>query len=326
MNTKVFHSQLSEYIQGFIKEKRATGHKYTKGESTLIRFDDFLINNFSQEKTLSKEIVLSWTQKSEYETVSTHVGRISIMRGLANYMNRLGNSAYVYPPRSVSIKRNSYIPYIFSEKQIAEILRASDNYKSTSSSPYLQYIIPTIMRMLYGCGLRISEVVNLKVKDVNLKKGLIHIRDAKFGKERLLPIVDSLITYLKNYYNNVLLFSLDQDWFFPSPYRDSHYDTSTVYGHFRKLLWEVGISHSGKGPRLHDIRHTYAVHCLKRWVLDGNDLNTCLPYLAAYLGHEDMRGTQHYLRLTADMFPNLVSKVEDYCSCLIPEVNKNETN
>ena len=73
-------------------------------------------------------------------------------------------------------------------------------------------------------------------------------------------------------------------------------------------------------------RHVFAVNCLRRWVLEGKDLNNCLPYLSAYLGHEDIRGSQRYLRLTADLYPDITCKIEKFCSHIIPGVASYETN
>ncbi|WP_197079076.1 tyrosine-type recombinase/integrase [Candidatus Syntrophocurvum alkaliphilum] len=106
---------------------------------------------------------------------------------------------------------------------------------------------------------------------------------------------------------------------FPSPYGEN-YNESTIYKLFRKIIWQANISHSGKGPRLHDLRHTFAVHCLKKWVLAGENLTNLLPYLSVYLGHNDLRGTQHYLRLTSDLYPTITTSVEQHFSNTIPEV------
>ena len=182
-----------------------------------------------------------------------------------------------------------------------------------------------IIRMLYCCGLRVSEATNLTVEDVNLAEGTIYIKGTKFGKERLIPMSDNLTKRCNDYSWQVLDRKANDAYFFPSPY-GGHYDSNTVYQHFRKIIWEAGISHTGKGPRLHDFRHTFSVHCLKKWVINDKDLTNCLPYLSAYLGHEDMRGTQHYLRLTADLYPNIIEKVEESCSWMIPEVTSNETD
>jgi integrase len=101
-------------------------------------------------------------------------------------------------------------------------------------------------------------------------------------------------------------------------------DRSTAYMRFREYLWSAKIHHSAHGPRVHDLRHTYCVHCLKRWVLEGKDLTNLLPYLSAYLGHADFRGTQYYLRLTADLYPDIIQKTEASLGYLIPEGDHDE--
>jgi len=137
-------------------------------------------------------------------------------------------------------------------------------------------------------------------------------------------MAETLTRCCRIYLDKIHKFSTPGTFFFPSPYGGS-YKVSTAYKLFREVLWKAGISHSGKGPRLHDIRHSHAVGCLKRWVMDKKDITNLLPYLSAYLGHNDLRGTQHYLRLTADLYPDIINSVEDECSFLIPEVS-NETD
>lgn len=102
------------------------------------------------------------------------------------------------------------------------------------------------------------------------------------------------------------------DIFLSSP-RKNVYDQAAIYREFRKLLWKARISHGGRGngPRIHDFRHTFAVHCLKKWVLNGVDVAASLTILSAYLGHVNLKGTQHYLRLTADLFPEITAKIEE---------------
>ena len=179
--------------------------------------------------------------------------------------------------------------------------------------------------MLYGCGLRISEAVNLKLNDVDLKQGTLFIRDTKFGKERMVPMAETLTKRCRLYSGIIHNFESCNAFFFPSPY-GGHYKGSTIYKLFRGVLWKAGISHSGKGPRLHDIRHSFSVHCLKKWVSNEEDITNLLPYLSAYLGHVDLRGTQHYLRLTADLYPEIIASVEQNFSSLIPEVPFHEAD
>jgi site-specific recombinase XerD len=99
-------------------------------------------------------------------------------------------------------------------------------------------------------------------------------------------------------------FSSTEDYFFPAP-GGKPMTIGNVYKNFRKFLWQAGISHNGRGhgPRVHDFRHTYAVHCLKKWVEQEKDLAAYLPILKTYLGHDSFEETAYYLRLTADVFP-----------------------
>jgi integrase/recombinase XerD len=103
-----------------------------------------------------------------------------------------------------------------------------------------------------------------------------------------------------------------------------------IYKNFRRFLWRARISHGGRGrgPRIHDFRHTYAVHCLKKWAEQEKDLTAYLPALKTYLGHESFKETAYYLRLTADVFPHIVLKLETLYPGLIPELvgDADETN
>ncbi len=321
----VLQSILGDIINGYIEEKRAVGYKYDKSSSLLKQFDTLVLRENHLEKELTKELVLRWIEKKPNETASTRNGRVSLMRGLAKYMIRLGYTAYVYPSSTLSIDRYSYVPYIFSEEELKNIFVVCDHFPISSISLNRHYILSLLFRILYGCGLRISEALNLKLEDVDLNQGLLHIRGAKFGKERILPMADSLINRCRLYSDQVHQISPSNTFFFPSPY-GGKYSESTIYKLYRGILWEAGISHSGRGPRLHDFRHSFAVHCLKKWVLSDFDINNSLPYLSAFLGHNDLRGTQHYLRLTADLYPNIVFCVEQSFSTLIPEVWSNETD
>lgn len=321
----MFTSKLSDLLDGYIKEQRAVGYKYIKGASLLKRLDSCLERNNLTEKRLPKEIVLLWTEKKPNETDSTRNGRISIARGFAKYMVRLGYEAYIYPAVALKITRYPYVPYIFTVEEMRNIFIVCDNYPVSNVSPNRHLVLQLLMRMLYGCGLRISEALNLKWHDVDLENGILFIRDTKFGKERLVPMAETLTERCRQYSHEVHKYKSSNTYFFPSPY-GGHYKEGTIYALFRGLLWKAGISHSGKGPRLHDFRHAFSVHCLKKWVLKGKDLTNLLPYLSTYLGHVDLRGTQHYLRLTADLYPTITASVEQHFSSLIPEVKFHEAD
>ncbi len=323
----LFLSALAIPIEGYIAEKRAVGYKFEDGADMLKRFDSFVHSRCLTKAVLTKQLVMEWTVHKPNETISTQCKRISLLRGLAEYMNRIGYSAYVYPRSMVTVDRYTYIPYIFSSAEIKRIFEVCDHYPPKECTPNRHLVLPLLLRMLYGCGLRISEAMHLTRQDVDLNKGTLYIHNTKFNKERIIPMADSLTERCREYCKTVNVGKMGNPFFFPSPF-GGHYSEATIYSLFRGVLRQAQISHlgRGKGPRIHDLRHVFAVNCLKEWGLDGRDFNNCLPYLAAYLGHEDMRGSQRYLRLTADLYPDITSKIEKYCSYIIPEVELYETN
>ncbi len=322
-----FSSVLAAPIEQYISEKKAVGYRFQKGIAMLKNFDVFVHTQNFSETNLTKEIVLDWTARKPHETVRNQQHRISLLRGLAEYMNRVGFTAYVYPKASVTLERYGYMPYLFSKEEIKKIFEVCDNYPHSRVSPNRHFMLPLLMRMLYGCGLRLSEAVKLTNSNVDVTKGTLFIRNAKFNKERCLPMADSLKWRCQNYFRHSDIGKMGNPYFFPSPY-GGHYSEGSIYQLFRDILRRAGIPHlgRGKGPRIHDLRHSFALNCLKQWVREGKDLHNALPYLSAYLGHEDLRGTQRYLRLTADVYPDILHSIEETCANIIPEVNWHEAD
>jgi len=113
-------------------------------------------------------------------------------------------------------------------------------------------------------------------------------------------------------------FSEVAEYFFPGRKVDSHTSHVATCRRFKEYLWKAGIMRTDKGPVIHDLRHSYCVHRLKEWALSGADMSNLLPYMSAFLGHADFRGTEYYLRLTADLYPEIVSKMEAVHGTIIP--------
>ena len=161
--------------------------------------------------------------------------------------------------------QSSFTPYIFIHNEIDRLLQAADNIRPTVQARGLYEELPVLFRLLYGCGLRVSEAVGLLCRDVNLEQGVLTIREAKNGRDRLIPLSESLRKLLCDYRENTAYWLCSGDYFFPAPDRTIS-SPNTVYQRFRKVLWSAGIPYNGKenGPRLHDMRHTFAVHTLQK--------------------------------------------------------------
>jgi len=322
-----YSSSLTPYIMGLIEQKRSLGYKYSSEADLLRRFDRFCVEQYPHEVTVSREMMLDWAAKRPSESPATLQNRISPVKELAKYIIRLGKEAFIYP-RGLMPRVRRYIPHIYTNEELKLIFAQTDRCHCCNEVPYRHLVMPIFFRLLYGCGMRLSEARLLRVMDVDLLGGVITVTNAKLDKHRQLPVSAELLERLREYHKNVHLLSGPTDWFFPG-YACKPMTVGNVEKNLRKFLWQARISHGGrgKGPRVHDFRHTMAVHCLRRWVLDDKDLRAYLPVLQAYLGHVSLSDTAYYLHLTADLFPNITEKVERTFGDIIPKVGgDDETN
>lgn len=260
----------------------------------------------------------AWVQKLPNESLATLHNRASVVRQLALSMTRLGVPAYVLP-RDALPKVPRYTPYIFSDPEMAALFQQVDACRYCAEVPLRHHIMPLLFRLLYGCGLRLSEALNLRRHDVDLDTGVLTVLNGKFNKDRLIPMSPDNSRRCADYVKRVHGFSERGDYFFPAP-GGRAVTQGNAYKNFRRFLWQARISHGGwgKGPRWHDLRHTFAVHCLRRWVRQGKDLAAYLPILQAYLGHRSFRDTARYPRLTGELYPDITAKVEQVLGHVIP--------
>lgn len=312
-------SQFAEFIKLFLLEMHMVGFKYKSQGRWLERFDDYCYSNGYVEDNLSKELVEAFCYGVDYEKKSTHYTKEKIMFSFAKFLQRQGLVAYACLKISSPRKQSSFVPYIFSEQELKRIFSEIDTYPSNINSNR-HLIDPLLFRLLYGSGLRLSEALNIRCKDVDIEAGTITILHAKNNKDRIIPIAPSLIIRCKAFEKTMHTSSDKDAYYFSSLLSGVLIDKSTIYRRFRDYLWKADISHCGKGPRVHDFRHTYCVHCLKKWVLSGKELTNLMPYLSTYLGHSDFRATQYYLRLTADLYPDIIQRTEAAFRNLIPEI------
>lgn len=315
---KTFAKIVGDYVQ----EKRATGYRFDKGSQVLRRIVDIQEETDHGAPRLSRELVERWIAKTPWENETNRSHRISIVRGLGVYMVRMGYDAIIVPQRFTLLKDYAYTPYIFTDRELGSLLRIVDQLCATGISTHSDLVFPLVFRILIGCGSRITETLQIEKKDVDVEKGTLSLRNTKNRKERIIPMAESLVQRCREYIcisQSIRSFNSSR-WFFPN--KDTiPYHSGTTYGLYRKALRLSDISHGGrgKGPRLHDLRHTFAVRVLNKWVRDGKNLTTALPYLAIYMGHEGLKACQHYLRLTAVMFPGLIRTVEKEYGWIIPE-------
>lgn len=181
-------TNLPDIISDYLAEQRALGYKCDKKERALREVAKLYHKLGFSGPALDQELVLKWTEKRAHESECNRSHRISIVRGLAVYMTRQGYAAYLYPKRSGPFWPSNYQPHIFSDREIASLLQRADSCTASMASPHRHLVLPLLFRILYGCGLRVSEALSLQKEDTDLDEGVLCIKMAKFGKERLVPL------------------------------------------------------------------------------------------------------------------------------------------
>lgn len=262
-----FHSVFAPSIREYLAIKDALGETTTLPGNTLRQFDRYCLSISLEDANLTTELVENWLLTKAGEKQETRSHRISVLWCFARHLSANGGEVTWQPVSGYAGRKKRYVPYIYTKEEIKNIFAAADAMPKSHGKSRFNVVFPAVIRILYGCGLRIAEVLALKVKDVNLETGFIFVHAGKFGKDRKIPISDSLLQYLRDYYKgNADFIGVDSNgWFFPNA-KGECYSQRTVYDKFRQILWIAGISHQGKGkgPRVHDLRHTFAVHALQQ--------------------------------------------------------------
>ncbi len=304
----------ADAFASFIQYKRGLGLQYDRPEYELMALSRFLVS-VSSDLEISKETAEIWCARREGESVKGWSYRVSVYRQLAIYLTSRGIKAYI--PDSSRARCPKYVPYIFTEDEIRHILSVADTVKSKRVNSY-DKIFPVVLRLMFSSGLRISEVVNIKATDVNIPEKVIYIHESKNRNSRLVPVDVSVANLLAEYMKTWVG---GRTYFFETM-RHAQINSSTVYKLFRATIFRAGIPHGGRGsgPRLHDIRHTFAVRSLHKMTDQGLDIYTALPYLSAYLGHKTIKETEHYLRLTAELYPEVEQLASFSTGYVVPEV------
>lgn len=327
MNNTIYEGPFKDHLKNHVELKQAIGYKYVTEADHLKRFDRFTLEKYPDAIILSKKIVLDWCRKKSYEAQANQCSRASIIRQFGKYLDSIGLKAFILP-KGYYPKEKQYVPHIYTFDELTRFFTQTDQCQYCCECPSRHLIMPVLFRMIYMCGLRVSEARLLKVADVDLKEGILTIHQSKKDNSRLVPMSDCLTEYCRIFSTKVHPYPVAEDYYFPA-LGGRPMTLVNVYKNFRRFLWQAGISHRGKGygPRIHDFRHTYAVHCLKKWVKQDKDLTGYLPLLKTYMGHDSFEETAYYLRLTADVFPDLTLKMEARYPGIIPQLEgeSNET-
>ena len=309
--------------QDFIDFVRSLGQKFEG--SDLYRLRD-ICRQMNQDSgcipELSKDTATALAQRRDGEVQGTQLNRIRILRKLAEYMASAGFAAYVIPKNFTQKYKYDFKPYIFDQIQISAVYAAADGLGYNSRAPQAHLVMPAIIRVLFGCGLRSSEARFMKVQNVDLSSGIMHIEKSKQNISRFVPMSESLTSYLRQYSANMGFHIVNYEYFFPTPSGGAYHETS-FRDRFKDILNKAQIpaSTNGRLPRIHDARHSFVVNSFARLTGEcGLDLYTALPILAAYVGHSNLNDTERYIHLPAFDYPSIIEAGAPILGSCVPEV------
>jgi integrase len=302
MNT-VFVSAFAERLSGFIDQKRALGYVYGNIYDPRM-FDRMCAELFPGETGLTAEICDAWAIRRGADAAKTTAGWSAFIREFARYLLRNGERAYVLP-RGATRKGQRYIPHIYSLEELADMWRAFDGIRPTKAYPAAHLVMPTLVRLLYCCGMRPGEALNIRLGDVDLGSGKVFIAESKGNKDRIVMLAGGILDLCRDFDERMRLHFPDRS-FFLAKNRADPFGYNWVERVFRGTREKLRMGVGGPNPpRLYDLRHTFATHRLYQWMRDGKDLYAMLPYLSAYMGHAKLTETLYYVHLVPGMLEEM---------------------
>jgi integrase/recombinase XerD len=238
--------------------------------------------------------------------------RFSVVRTFYRYAISRHYVAAAPLPKIIPKRPPPFVPYIYTHDELRRLLAAvaCDGRHKTCVEPIT---IRTILLLMYGTGLRVREVVSLDNASIDLAAGLLTIQQTKFGKTRLVPVGPQLRDILQRYASRISAPLSDAPFF--TTRRGTRVKINTLQENFQFFRKQAGVVRNGgtgEQPRLHDLRHTFAVHRLTSWYQQGANVNALLPMLSTYLGHVHLRHTQVYLSMTPALLHEANKRFEDY--------------
>lgn len=301
MKAPALQSVLASTMQQLLALRQSLGYQDKTFVTVLASFDRFVSTRGQTDPWLIRDIVEAWVSNESQLTARARAHRYSTLRVLGRFI------AYQYPqtyvPGPTPGLTSTFRPHIYTPAEIQTLLEEAARLTPVGSLRPRTFV--TLIGLLYCTGLRVSEALALRLADVDLQEGLLIIRKTKFHKSRAVPLQPDVTHALGAYADARQRYRHRTDpeaplfvneWRRPCSY-------AVVVATFLGIARRAGIrgAPGQRGPRLHDARHSFAVHRLLAWYRDGGDVQARLPLLATYMGHVCLVSTQVYLDITAEL-------------------------
>ena len=303
MATWLFRSPLAHRLQAFLETRRAGSADRDPGRQKILFYlDRFFLAEMKPGQPLTREIAERFNESMSHLSTGTRINRLSVLRQFCMYLSHFDpRTCVIY--RSYLPRRTRPAPYIYTRQEVNQIMAVARKLGPPGS--LRPVVVSTLIGLLYATGIRIGEALNLTLRDINLRRCLIEIHEGKFKKSRYVPLSSSTTSRMRAYLERRKRAGFSTA---PTAYvflsmtgkRHAYPSFATV---FLGIVRGLGIRRpkGERGPRIHDMRHTFAVNRLLAWYRQGVNLGSKLPLLSTYLGHATVTGTEVYLHATAQL-------------------------
>jgi integrase/recombinase XerD len=301
---------LEQALNDYVSVRRSLGFRFHTPAILLRSFVVFLQAEGASH--ITRELALRWALQPAKVQPSTWTARLGMVRRFAIWYSATEPPTEIPPADLLPHPYRRKPPHIFSDEEIERLLRKTQQLPSPKG--LRAHTFTTLFGLLMVTGMRVSEALGLEKPDIDFDHGILHIRCGKFGKSRYLPIHPSTVEALKKY-------AQARDHLFPSPLtlafflseRGTRITNGMTEYTFAKLSQQIGLrlqaKHHGRGPRLHDMRHRFAVRTLIDWYRAGLDAERELPKLATYLGHVHVKNTYWYLEAVPELMQLTIDRL-----------------
>ena len=312
MKALTFESCLAHEIQTFISLRQLSGTDYQSQARLLEYFDRFLVQEKIHLPRITPKLTDDYQHTLSHLTPRGKSNRLCVVRQLCEYLSRTDPLTHVPEPLRTITPQAAHRPHIYSETELGALLSSASRLGPPQSLRPQTY--RTLLGLLYSTGMRIGEALALNLKDFYSDEKRLYIAEGKFHKARWVPLSACTCQALNDYVRiraQTAPRSLDSPLFINQRGHRLHH--CTVNQTFHRLLKQCAIAHSKRtGPRIHDLRHSFAVHRLLAWYRDGADVNARLPWLATYMGHVNIASTHVYLNPTAELLDEVSSRFRNH--------------
>jgi len=301
-------SFLSEEIRKYLLLKRSLGRNYKNEAATLHSLDAFLVAQCPLSKDLTAEIFNEWCVTLGHLSKTVRRNRMLHVRSFCLYCCRRKPDVFIPENSTFPTTHQSITPYIFSESDVARILSCTKYLCSSKRSPLRHQTMRIAIILLYTTGLRRGELLGLKLSDYDSSEKTLLIQATKFHKSRVVPLSFSVASDLEEYLTLRHKKRSPTEKTSPLVWNGSggpagkHYTGTGFTANWWALCFALNIfTKDGNAPRIHDLRHSFAINVLKKWYSTGEDVQSNLPLLSRYMGHVSIQSTQYYLRFVEEI-------------------------